>query len=320
MVSQASNSRIKEVRKAETERVANANVAAYQQLNKVRKYINKRLPRLERIFSNKTVYNAQIAKLEQYIINQYGIMFKDLESLIIDSINASGLEQRYLAELALGSQITWNKAKLYKELPKSNAYAITRKVLSEKSVLRRNKKAARLVAKSINDGLKAKKSILEIQKDLDVIYGFRDKSGRTIRSALAELKKGRFAHSRGIFYDTYRVSRTETARASAVESVNVATELQTQYNDVRLKLVEVMDSRTREQSRQMNGDISNANFEFRFPDNKLYKRDATNLPAKWSINDRSSSITIFLDDKPRNKSQFTDLADYERNVKATLYS
>lgn len=297
MVSQAPNTKINKVRKAEIDRVATANVAAYQQLNKVRKYINDRLPYLERIFDNKKKYNAELKKLEQYLIDEYGIMFNDLKELIVVSLNKSVLEQRYLAELALGSQIKWSREKIYKSIPRTEPFKITNQVLSTKSVLRRNKKYARKVSVAVTQGFKDKLSIQEIQKELDIIYGFRDEQGRTTRSALKGLKEGRFSHSNGIFYDTYRISRTETARAAAVESVNTAKELQTQYEDVRLKLIEVMDSRTREQSRQMNGQISDKNFTFKFPDNRRYKRDGTNLPAKWAINDRSSSVVVFLNSR-----------------------
>lgn len=318
MVQVAPTTRINEVRQAEIDRVAAMNVAAYQSLNKVRKYINDRLQGLERLYGTNK-YNVELNKIEKYLIDEYGIMFKDLKGLIVDSINASGLEQRYLAELALGSSISWDKAKLYKTIPNIDAFKITNRVLSEKSVLRRNKKYARKVSQSISDGFKANKTVTEIQKDLDIIYGFRDRQGRTTRSALAGLKQGKFSHSSGIFYDTYRIARTESARASSVQATNIGNELKVKYNDVRMKLVEKIDSRTRQQSIEMNGDISNAKFQFRFPDGKLYRRDATNLPARWSINDRSAGVIVFLDDRPREKSKFTDLSDYERNISSSLY-
>lgn len=293
---EAPQTEINKVRQKEIDRVAAINVAAYQSLNKVRKYLNKVLPRLERLYSNKEEYNRNLAIIERYIMRQYGVMFKDFKGLIVDSINKSNVEQKALAELALGSSISWNATRIYKQIPQSNAFKITRRILDEKSVTVRSARAAKAISKSVTNSFKAGQSIQETQKNIDIVLGFRDRQGNVTQKALKALKEGKFAHSSGLFYDSYRIARTEVARASAVQSVNIASELQTKYDDVRLKLVEVMDSRTREQSRQMNGQISDSNFTFKFPDNRRYKRDGTNLPAKWSVNDRSSSIVIFLDD------------------------
>lgn len=316
MVQVAPTTRINEVRQAEIDRVAAMNVAAYQSLNKVRKYINDRLQGLERLYGTNR-YNVELNKIEQYLISEYGIMFKDLKGLIVDSINASGLEQRYLSELALGSSISWNKAKLYKTIPNIDAFKITNKVLSEKSVLKRNKKYARKVSQSISDGFKANKTVVEIQKDLDVLYGFRDKQGRTTRSALAGLKQGRFAHSVGIFYDTYRISRTEVKRSADVQANNIGNELKVKYDDVRMQIIAKIDSRTRQQSIDMNKQISDSDFKFLYPNGVRYKLGFA--PARFSINDRESSSFIFLEDRKRERSEFTNLSDYERNLKKSLY-
>lgn len=318
MVLEAPKTRINEVNNFEIDRIANMNKLAYAQINKVRKYINDRLPYIDRIKNNEKLYNKQLKKIEDFILVEYGVMFTDFKSMLVDALNESGVEQRYLAQLALGQDIKWNKAILYKELPKTSPFKVTNRILSQKSILRRNKVLAGRVTKIIDDNVKIGKSIQDTTKKIEIELGFRDRTGRTSRSALKLLKEGRFAHSNGHFYKAYRIARTESIRMGDIAANNVAEELSVKYNDVRLKMISKLDSRTRTQSRQMNNQISTANFTFRYPNGKFYKKGSQ--PVRWAANDREATVTVFLDDsRDRKRQDFADVNDYKRNELGSLY-
>lgn len=320
MVQQAPDTRINEVRRLERDRVAAMNVIAYNSINKVRKVINERLPMLQRIRGNKKKFQTELNKIEKLIVDEYGVMFTDFKSMIVDGLNASGIEQRYLAQLALGQQIKWNKATLYKELPKTDPFEITNRILSQKSILRRNKALARRVTNIIADNLDKtlKKSIAETTKLVEIELGFRDKRGLMTKKTLDLLKSGRFTHTNGNFYVAYRISRTEQLRMASIQANNVTEELQTRYDDVRLKMISKLDSRTRTQSRMMNNQISRKDLKFRYPNGKYYKHGQQ--PVQWLVFDREATITVFLDDSiPREKQDFADVNDYKQSLEGTLY-
>lgn len=297
MVMQPAETRINEVRRLERDRIAGMNALAYQQISKVRKYINKRLPYIQEISNNEKLYTQEIAKIERYIISIYGVMFADFKDLIVQGLNSSGIEQRYLAELALGSKIKWNKVKLYKTLPQTKPFEITNKILSQKSVLRRNKVLAGRVARVIRDNIKSdlKGSIQDTTKKVEIELGLRDRKGRMTQKTLDLLKSGRLAATNGHFYIAYRISRTEQLRMASIQANNVTEELQTKYDDVRLKMISKIDSRTRPQSREMNGDISRKDLKFKYPNGRWYRHGQQ--PVQYLVMDRESTVTVFLNSR-----------------------
>lgn len=67
--------------------------------------------------------------------------------------------------------------------------------------------------------------------------------------------------------------------------------------DLRKMLVETLDNRTRPQSAQMDGQISNEQGEFLFPDGRWYILGNSGNP-KWDINDRGRSVELVEDYGP----------------------
>lgn len=98
--------------------------------------------------------------------------------------------------------------------------------------------------------------------------------------------------------DALRITRTETHRVT--ELGHHATFLEAKKLGVRLKkqLLAVLDNRTRPQSAQMDGQISNEDGLFRYPDGNYYLPGNTGNPA-WDINDREDTIDIIDDYAPR---------------------
>lgn len=319
MVMQPPTTRINEVRQLERNRIAGMNMLAYEQINKVRKYINEKLPYIQSISSNEKLYARELAKIEQYIISAYGVMFADFKELIVVGLNASAIEQRYLAELALGSQIKWNKAKLYKALPQTQPFEITNRILSQKSILRRNKVLAGRVTNVIKNSLSSelKKSISETTKNVEIELGFRTKDGRMTQEVLQLLKAGKLSPTNGHFYQAYRIARTEQLRMASIQANNVTEELQTKYDDVRLKMISKLDSRTRPQSREMNGFISRKDLKFKYPNGKWYRHGQQ--PVQYLVMDREATVTIFLESRPKEKFPYSDAQEYNKEISKLLY-
>ncbi len=67
--------------------------------------------------------------------------------------------------------------------------------------------------------------------------------------------------------------------------------------DLRKMLVETLDDRTRPQSAQMDGQISNENGEFLYPDGRWYVLGNSGNPH-WDINDRGRSVELIEDYGP----------------------
>lgn len=95
-----------------------------------------------------------------------------------------------------------------------------------------------------------------------------------------------------------RIARTEIHRImeqAAQDQFKYARD--TLKIDLRKMLVSTLDTRTRPQSAQMDGDISNENGEFLYPDGRWHIPGNTGN-AKWDVNDRERSIEIIEDYGP----------------------
>ena len=125
--------------------------------------------------------------------------------------------------------------------------------------------------------------------------GFRDAQGKITDKSKALIEAGKFTHRNGSIYETYRIARTEVMRMNAFAKYDQFEELRKRYPNARLKLIATLDDRTRPQSREMNGQISNAKGEFLYPDAKYYRLGTA--PAQWCINDRETCTIVFLDNK-----------------------
>jgi hypothetical protein len=292
-----------EIALAEQQRIANLNKVSVSVIGQVRKYTNESVRKVAKSKNPEPYYKA----IEDYLLEQYGAMYSTYKEEITAALNDSGIEQKYLVEQALGTQIAWKPIPLYSTLPTSKPFKYTNAVLSENSILRTNKVLSKRITKIIADGFDKGQSIQNIQRRLDIEFGFRDAEGRITQKARELIKSGKFAHTNGHIYKTYRIARTEVMRMADIQANEVYQALP--MEDKRLKMIARLDSRTRPQSAQMNGQLSRADGKFKYPDGNWYFKGEA--PARWSINDRETTVTVFLRDKRFKDVDYKDLQEFK---------
>lgn len=278
---------IKEQQKAEIDKIAETNakcVAAYEVIR-------------SNVF--KSIEAADLEKMNKYVTAEYGKVYTGLKGMILDSLNEAGERNIKLIEKLLDESLP--PPKLYEVFPKTSAFKYTNRIFTEKSVSVRSQKAADEITKIIADGRNDGLAIKDIQKKIDTVMGFRDVQGRLTDKAKELIKSGRFSHKNGHIYQTYRIARTEVMRMNAFSTYEQFLETKKQYPNARLKLIAHIDTRTREQSKEMNGQISNDKGEFLYPDGKYYRLGTA--PAQWCINDRETQTIVFLSDKEEKEEQ-----------------
>lgn len=271
---------IKKEKQSELDMIADANakcVAGYQIIR-------------QHIFDN--LEKAEIEAMNKYIAVEYGKIYGGLKQLIIDGLNEAKIKNVEVVEKLL--DLNLRKPKLYKTLPKTPAFKYTNAVFTKKSVSVRSKKAADAITKIISDGRANGLPLVDIQKKVDIVMGFRDKRGVITKKAKALIESGKFTHRNGSIYETYRIVNTELARMNAIAKYEQLKDLNKEFNNCRLKLKAIIDGRERAQSRAMNGFISDIKGRFIYPDGRYYHLGSA--PAKWSINDRETSYFVFLND------------------------
>lgn len=289
---------IKREKQAELDQIANANaqcVAAYQVIR-------------QNIFDS--LETAEIEAMNKYITVEYGKVYTGLKQIIIDGLNEAKVKNAEMVAKLL--DLPLRKPKLYKTLPNTPAYKYTNAVFTRKSVSARSKKAANAITKIIADGRNNGTALVDIQKKIDIVMGFRDKRGVITPKAKKLIEMGKFTHRNGSIYETYRIANTELARMNAIAKFEQFRDLKKVYSNCRLKLISELDDRTRPQSRAMDGFISDEKGRFIYPDGRYYKLGTA--PARWSINDREDSVIVFLNDN-EIKNQYKTQA--EQRLKST---
>lgn len=275
-----SENELKRQKQAELDQIANANakcVAAYQVIR-------------QNIFDN--LETAEIEAMNKYIVTEYGKVYTGLKQLIIDGLNEAKIKNVEVVERLLDLDL--RKPKLYKTLPNTPAFKYTNAVFTKKSISARSKKAANAITKIIADGRNNGTALVDIQKKIDIVMGFRDKRGVITPKAKKLIEMGKFTHRNGSIYETYRIANTELARMNAIAKFEQFRDTVKDYTNCRLRLKAVIDGRERPQSRAMNGFISDEKGRFIYPDGRYYKLGTA--PARWSINDRETSYFVFLND------------------------
>ncbi|PNX49885.1 MAG: hypothetical protein BV457_00160 [Thermoplasmata archaeon M9B1D] len=275
----------KEIRKKEIERIALINILSFKTISEIRRLIRKRLkPNMSKI---------QIRQIEKIIISKYFNMFKKIKKSILNSYNQSSIESKFLIENTLKRKLTFLKIDNLKKFPTTYEFRITNHILSNKSILKRSKNLALRTTKIIENSLDKGFSIEKTTKLLDIEFGFRDRHGKITRKTLNLLKEGKLTRTNGHIYRTYRIARTESMRMASLQQYKRFEELKANgFGNVRIQMISTLDNRTRPQSIQMNKQISTKNGTFKYPNGQFYKHGLA--PAKWSINDRETTIIIFL--------------------------
>lgn len=285
-------------KQAELDQIANANakcVVAYQVIR-------------QNIFDS--LETAEIEAMNKYITVEYGKVYTGLKQIIIDGLNEAKVKNVEVVEKLL--DLPLKKPKLYKTLPNTPAFKYTNAVFTRKSVSARSKKAANAITKIIADGRNNGTALVDIQKKIDIVMGFRDKRGVITPKAKKLIEMGKFTHRNGSIYETYRIANTELARMNAIAKFEQFRETIQDYTNCRLRLKAVIDGRERPQSRAMDGFISDEKGRFIYPDGRYYKLGTA--PARWSINDRETSYFVFLNDA-EIKNQYKTQA--EQRLKST---
>lgn len=286
---------IKKEKQSELDKIAETNakcVAGYQVIRNT-------------VFNN--ISDGDLTKMNKYIKAEYGKVYTGLKGMIIDALNDAKDKNVKLVEKLLDESLP--PARHYEVLPKTAPFKYTNRVFTEKSVSVRSQKAADAITKIIADGRNYGLAIKDIQKKVDIVMGFRDAQGRLTDKSKKLIESGKFAHRNGSIYETYRIARTEVMRMNAFAKYDQFDELRQRYPNARLKLLATLDNRTREQSREMNGQISNAKGEFLYPDSKYYRLGTA--PAQWCINDRETCTIVFLTNKEakENREELRELKE-----------
>jgi hypothetical protein len=130
---------------------------------------------------------------------------------------------------------------------------------------------------------------IAVGKEIDKILGFRDAQGELLTGV---------TEKRGIAYQSLRIIRTESLRAYNGGHVQEMSYAKSEYGiDSRLRYVAALDDRTRPQSASMDGQISDEQGRFRYPDGNYYFIGRTGNPA-WDINDRCTTVPEIVGELP----------------------
>lgn len=308
---QPSDRDIKALRRKYNELIAQAQAKCIGDFQAVRDYVFNQLSNLK---GNDAFYQA----LETYIITRYNSMFLQLKTDIVENYNQAGIIETNFAENTMGERLRFEPA-LVAVLPESKPFKITNRILAEKSVLKRSRILANQVTQAIADSFANGSSIQALQREIDIIMGFRNKDGRINEKAKALIVQGKFSHRNGHIYETYRIARTETMRMAHIRQYEIFEGIE--RDDKRLKLYAVLDSRTRWQSAAMHGQISDKKGRFKYPDGVYYRLGEQ--PKQWAINDRETTAVVFLDNadtakelKAQETPELKDFKGFYENTKA----
>jgi SPP1 gp7 family putative phage head morphogenesis protein len=98
--------------------------------------------------------------------------------------------------------------------------------------------------------------------------------------------------------DAERIIRTETHRLAELAHYEEYKKARRNGVKLRRKLLAVLDTRTRQQSAEMDGDLSNDEGKFQYPNGEWHIPGNTGV-AKWDINDRETTIEFIEGYEPR---------------------
>lgn len=299
----------KQVRDAESGRVGVMNTESLSTIVGIGVYVQSILPAYMKATPKRR--QAILKQLERKVSVDYKTLLELFSENILDALNKSSDEQRFLVVNTLGREPKAKPFPIYTRFPRTDEFAITRRILSEKSILNRSRGMAKQVSDVVRESQKAGLSIRNTTKRVEIQLGLRSRDGKRLTTnAKRLLRTGKFSHTNGHFYDFYRIARTETMRMASIQSNNQFKDLIESGEDTRLQMVAVLDGRTREQSIEINGKLSRKDGKFKYPNGFYYEHGKA--PARWTINDRETTITVFLDDEPKGDLKYKSVSGYRR--------
>jgi hypothetical protein len=131
-------------------------------------------------------------------------------------------------------------------------------------------------------GVQQGHSLTRINKDMDIILGFRDDKGKWVKDPTLRKRQQ---------YETQRTLRTEVLRMRSTAETDQWINQQ-EIVPSKLQLVETLDNKTRNQSVQMDGQIADKDGNFIYPNGVVAPAHRSGV-AEYDINDRA--VTINLD-------------------------
>lgn len=266
---------IKDKQKADYEAIALIMATSISYIDEVRKRIVRSL-NLER---NPAYYQA----VDRVIQEQYGKMFSNMKTELLQKLNDSKME-RQIVEKTLQKPFKW-KITTYKDFPRELVW--TKRILSSKSILKRSRVLSKRVVDILKDS--ADKTIAETTKLIEIELGYRNANGVLNKPILEAIKKGKMSFTNGHIYQAYRIARTEMMRISHFKNYEVYDQLD--IKNKRLKLLSIIDGRERQQSFEMNGQISDKQGRFNYY-GAWYRLGFQ--PAQYAINDRETTLIVFI--------------------------
>lgn len=139
----------------------------------------------------------------------------------------------------------------------------------------------RRLEQAVNEAVETGTSVRQLAREIDVIFGLRTRDGRVVNTWQAISRNGEI-------YRSVRVARTEMGSIRAIAQRDSMLKAQALGVKERLQKVSTLDDRTRPQSAEMDGQISNEKGEFRYPDGRYYVKGLQ--PKQWRINDRGTTV------------------------------
>lgn len=127
----------------------------------------------------------------------------------------------------------------------------------------------------IRFGIIKGESFVNMAKRIDKVLGFRDADGRVIK-----------LDKKGQIYKSLRVARTEGHAAYANAQVALYDKAKEKGIEVKRILMAVIDSRTRQQSLTVNGNIADKDGYFDYPNGYRFRSPGEVTVPAWRINDR----------------------------------
>lgn len=145
---------------------------------------------------------------------------------------------------------------------------------------------------NIVSGVEQGLSLPKINRQLDVSLGLRNSDGTWISKTVDR---------KGQQYRTIRTLRTEVLRMRSTAEIDQWINQQP-FVPSKLRLISVLDNRTRSQSARMDNQLSNDEGKFLYPNGSYYYPHRTGI-AKYDINDRETTITEDPEFPPKSRIQ-----------------
>ncbi len=255
-----------------------------KQLVIIKKRIKTKIPTYNKLLN---MSDKEISLLSKDIKKYILLSSPEIWNTVLKNIDKSyskGMSMYNSILSSLGSTVVSGikKGNGYKTASQFVEWYFTKRKQSKSNI-----RYANAVTEVVENAIKNGKSLQEMSLLLEKKVGLKTK----YKGKAFTRPKG-YVIASGRTYEYYRIIRTETMRMRSASAVDSMRNMDTTLGEKRLKLLAVIDSRTRQQSISMDGQISDKLGKFRYPNGYFYKYNA---PARYMINDRETTYPVLLD-------------------------